>query len=49
MVAVRPETEAESLLRTSRMQGKPNRLGVILDRTPQELAAEILRRGIGQG
>lgn len=48
-VVARPETEAETMLRMSRTQGKPNRLGVILDRTPQELAAEILRLGAVQG
>jgi hypothetical protein len=43
-IAARPETEAETMLRTSRTLGKPNRLGVIIDRTPQELATEILER-----
>jgi hypothetical protein len=47
-VATRHETEAETMLRMSRTLGKPNRLGVIIDRTPQELATEILRRGTGQ-
>ena len=48
VLAARPETEAETLLRTGRIQGKPNRLGVMVDRTPQEIAAEILERGMGQ-
>ena len=43
MVVARPETEAEVLWRTSRSQEKSNRPGVIVDRTPQEFATEILR------
>lgn len=38
----RPENGAEAQLREGRMQGKPNRLDMILDRTPQELATAIL-------
>jgi hypothetical protein len=48
MVAARPEAEVETLWRTGHILKKPNWLGVVLDRTAEELAAEILRHGLGQ-
>ncbi len=41
-VANKPEIEGEAHLKAGRERGKPNRLEIILDRTPQELAAAIL-------
>lgn len=43
-LAARPETEGETRVKTDRAQKKPNRLGAFLDRTPQELAGELLSR-----
>jgi hypothetical protein len=43
-LAARPDTDGEARVKADREQKKPNRLGVFLARTPQELAAELLNR-----
>ncbi len=44
-IATREETEAEANWRAAKEQGRPNRLGLVLDRTPPEIARQLMERG----